>query len=120
MKSPSNTELRVPAHGHGRLRVGGTNRGGPGRPSSVIREACREAFADRVDLLAQIADNGAVGVSDRIWAIETLGKYGLGTIQGVSADDVRERLRQTLAVIRGMVPPDQAERIVNALRPIWL
>lgn len=55
-KSPSKTPMRVPAHGRGALRVGGTNRGGSGRPPSVIREQLRGTIAERAGMLEQIMD----------------------------------------------------------------
>ena len=41
-KTPSKTPLRTPAHGKGKLRVGGTNKGGPGRPPDAFKELCRQ------------------------------------------------------------------------------
>lgn len=48
--------MRVPAHGRGKLRVGGTNKGGAGQPPSVIREQLRGSIAKRKVLLEQIMD----------------------------------------------------------------
>ncbi len=56
---------------------------------------------------------------DRIAAYDTAAKYGLGTLKEVSVEQVRERLGQTLETIRAQLPPEQAETIVAALRPIW-
>jgi hypothetical protein len=41
-KTPAKTPMRTPAHGNGRLRVGGTNKGGPGRPPEAFKELCRQ------------------------------------------------------------------------------
>lgn len=48
-----------------------------GRPPDAVRRACREAFADRVPMLADLADNGTPEV--RLRALDMLGRYGLGT-----------------------------------------
>jgi hypothetical protein len=62
------------------LRRGGTNKGGTGRPPSVIREKLRGSFDKRVKVLEQIADGKlAASVADRLKAIDLLAKYGLGT-----------------------------------------
>jgi hypothetical protein len=55
------------------------HRGGSGRPPSLIRERCRGAFARRVKVLEEIADDPTVPTRDRIRAIDLLGKHGLGT-----------------------------------------
>lgn len=77
-KTPQQTPMVVPSHGRGKLRVGGTNKGGTGRPPSAVRKACTLAFDQRIKVLTQIAD-GAEKDADRIKAIDVLGKYGLGT-----------------------------------------
>lgn len=134
-KTPSDTPMRVPAHGRGALRVGGTNKGGPGRPPSAIRELCRGAFAERIPILAKIADGEAVAkmkidgvetqtlisadVGDRIKAIDQLAKYGLGAMKEVSVENVRDRVGQTLDVIYARCSAKQAAAIVAELRPIW-
>jgi len=48
-----------------------------GRPPDAVRAACREAFADRVPMLAELADSGTPDV--RLRALDMLGRYGLGT-----------------------------------------
>lgn len=37
----------------------------------------------------------------------------------ISLDVVRDRLRQTLALIRELLPSDEAERLIARLDPIW-
>lgn len=71
--------MRKPAHGRGLLRVGGTNKGGPGRPPSEIRKVCREAFEERVPILMAMADDEELEPTVRQKAIDMLGRYGLGT-----------------------------------------
>lgn len=50
-----------------------------GRPPDEIRKACRLAFEERLHVLSEIADNKSEESGIRIKALETLGKYGLGT-----------------------------------------
>ena len=57
-----------------------------GRPPDVVRRACREAFADRVPMLADLADNGTPEV--RLRALDMLGRYGLGTSFTFDGSDV--------------------------------
>ena len=81
-------ELLPQRHG-GALRSGGKpgNRGGTGRPPSVIRERCRGSFEDRIVVLEEIADDAKTSAGDRIRALDLLGKYGLGTQQQISGPD---------------------------------
>lgn len=60
----------------GTLRSGGTNKGGPGRPTSAIREACAKSFDERIRILEIIADDSNSADGDRIRALDLLGKYG--------------------------------------------
>jgi hypothetical protein len=69
--------------------------------------------------LEEIADDDQADAQDRIRAIDTLAKYGIGTLREVSVDQVRERLRDTLEVLRQDLPPKQAARVISRLREIW-
>lgn len=134
------------------------NRGGPGVPPSELRKRLRGSFAERVEVLEQIADGeptvrtklelrailpyvscpncgGKLEPSstdvvevevlqsasnrDRIGALELAAKYGLGTLKEVSTESVRERVKDTLEVIRQHCPADVAARVITALRPVW-
>jgi hypothetical protein len=68
----------IPGKNGGRLRNGGTNRGGPGRPKDKVREACALAFEQRIPVLKKIADAkiADVSVEQRLKALDLLGKYG--------------------------------------------
>lgn len=57
-----------------------------GRPPDAVRRACREAFADRVPMLADLADNGTPEI--RLKALDMLGRYGLGTTFSLDATDI--------------------------------
>jgi hypothetical protein len=46
---------REQGHG-GALRTGGTNRGGPGRPTNAVREVARLRYEERIPVLCDIAD----------------------------------------------------------------
>ena len=108
------------AHG-GAVYSGGVpgHRGGPGRPPSALRERLRGSFEDRVSVLEAIADDEEADPQDRIRAVDVLGKYGLGTLREISVERVRDRLRDTLQVLREELPPEQAAHIINRLREVW-
>ena len=54
MKKPEVGELVPQPHG-GALRYGGTNKGGPGRPTNLAKEMAREAVEDLIPRLQKIA-----------------------------------------------------------------
>lgn len=56
---------------------------------------------------------------DRLAALDLQAKYGLGALKEVSVENVRERVGQTLDVIRATLGQDEATKLVNALRPVW-
>lgn len=162
-KTPAKTPVGIRPQEHGgALRSGGTNKGGTGRPPSVIRESLRGSFADRVAVIESIADGAPIqhirvpliavlphvvcpncgeqemhandpsslltvefealasaSPRDRLAALDLQAKYGLGALKEVSVENVRERVGQTLDVIRTSLPTEQAVALVNALRPIW-
>lgn len=127
---------------HGGVLVPGAGGGpqpGAGRKPSAIRELCRVEFARRIPLLAKLADgvpvetvlktgnklkdvtrsSASADVGERIRAMETLAKYGLGTVKEVSVENVRERVKDTLGVIARHTSPDQHDAICAELRDVW-
>ena len=84
VKTPETGQLVPQAHG-GALRRGGTNRGGPGRPPSAIREQLRGSFEQRIRVLEDIADGKEYSAADRLRAVDLLGKFGLGQRDAISA-----------------------------------
>lgn len=111
--SPINGSRLIP----GNPGNSGGKPGRSGRPPSVIRKALRESFDNRVRILEEIADDGSN--RDKLQALELMGRYGLGPLASVNADDIRDKVVATLDVIRALCPPELAARVVNALRPIW-
>jgi hypothetical protein len=115
------TPALVPQPHGGALYSGGVpgNRGGQlgGRPRSEVRAALRAAFDARLPRLQAIADDADVG--DALKALDLMGKYGLGTVKEISLDDVRSRLTRQLEVIRSLLPPEQAEAVILAIREVW-
>ena len=73
----------------------------------------RESATVEIEVL-QSASN-----RDRIGALELAAKYGLGQLKEVSTENVRERVKETLEVIRQLCPEDVAARVIQALRPVW-
>jgi hypothetical protein len=112
----------IPQHHGGAVYSGGVpgHRGGPGRPPSALRERLRGSFEQRIAVLEAIADDEGAEPQDRIRAIDTLAKYGIGTLREVSVERVRDRLRQTLEVLREELPNNQAIHLISRLREIWL
>jgi len=107
---------------HGGAILGGGlpgHAGGGGRPSSALRERLRGSFQERVSVLEEIADDPTADPQDRIRAIDVLAKYGLGLTRELSVDEVRDRLRETVALIRRALPPEQATEILRSLREVW-
>ena len=94
--------------------------GGGGRPSSALRERLRGSFQERVTVLEEIADDPKADPQDRIRAIDVLAKYGLGVTRELSVDEVRDRLRETVGLIRRVLPPEQATEILIRLREVWV
>ena len=78
-------------HG-GALLSGGIkgHNGGTGRPPSAIRELCRGSFAERLEVLTDIADDTEAKTIDRIRAIDLLGKYGGVDKLALTADELPE------------------------------
>lgn len=146
-KTPAVGELVPQPHG-GALRYGGTNAGGPGRPSSAIRERLRGSFDERIQVLEEIADGkafipilercpecgyqpggenaapleavkAAPQVSDRLRSIDIMGKYSLDDRKEIKEEIVREKLRQTIAEIQAVLPPEQAETLIDRIEVFW-
>lgn len=106
-KTPAKTPMRVPAHGNGQLRVGGTNKGGPGRPPSILRAELRDDYSARKSFLNEVID-GAVKVKTTVQLSEVLphitcphckkdgveakGK-GAITIDGLTSPSMRDRMQ---------------------------
>jgi hypothetical protein len=110
----------MPGRNGGTLRRGNPgNAGGTGQPPSAIREKLRGSFEKRVKVLETIADDKTADACDRIRAVDTMAKYGLGALQDVPADEVRDRVSATIDAIRGTVTPEVAELIFTKLRGIW-
>jgi hypothetical protein len=93
--------------------------GGGGRPSSALRERLRGSFQERVKVLEEIADDPKADPQDRIRAIDVLAKYGLGVTREMSVEEVRDRLRETVALICTGLPSHQATEILAQLRQVW-
>jgi len=107
-------------HG-GALYAGGIpgHIGAGGRPRSVLRQRLRGSFEDRIRVLEEIADDTSADCQDRIRGLDVLAKYGLGTVKEVSVDEVRERVRRTVEVIRNELPENLTTHVINLLRDIW-
>ena len=108
------------AHG-GALYHGGVpgHVGAGGRPPSALRARLRGSFDERVKVLEEIADDQEAPRTDRIRAVDVLAKYGLGAASDVTVDQVRDRLAQTVELVRATLPKQQAEAVIERMRGIW-
>lgn len=127
---------------HGGAIYQGTPRNivpGPGRPPEQFRAVARRLLHNRKLLhrLADIADarigeikevtvDGAVlkiytetPIREQRGAIAELAKIAIPQVKELSTEDVKDRLRQTIALIRSKLPPDQAESLLSEIEPIW-
>lgn len=118
--TPTAPSLVPQPHG-GALLTGGVpgNAGGTGRPPSAIRASLREDFDRRRVILNEIADDKEAPRSERIKAVETIGKFGLGNAKELTVEHVRERLAITLGILREELTEDAYERIRARLKPVW-
>ena len=121
----SRPKSRAVPQTHGGALVPGAGRGpakgapNAGRPPSAVRALLREAFATRVSLAAEIADDPSLAPAERLRALDLLGRYGLGTTRELSVEDVKERLAATVALVRATVPAPHAEALLAKLRGVW-
>jgi hypothetical protein len=111
-------KTRVPAHGRGRLLVGGKigNKGG-GRPPCAIKAACRESFQKGVQTAAKIAmgQKASAGAepptnADIIRALNILGKYGFAETDTVLPQQLIPIISQ---LISEYVPPENRLSAIN-------
>jgi hypothetical protein len=59
----------------------GPHRGPSGKmgpPTKAVRDACKQAFLDRVPILCEIADSSKLKPNERTRALELLARYGIG------------------------------------------
>ena len=110
--SPQSVALRVPAHGHGLLRVGGTNRGGPGRPAKAVIERFRQLADDAAEALAKHLDGTQALTIEQLTAIANLGaKYGLprdGASDNAPMLSAEARKARLMAILMQLSPADRA------------
>lgn len=88
------TASDTPKTGHGvngNLRAGNPGNNGGGRQPSKIREICRRDFAEAAPILLEIAGNEDEKATDRVKAIEVLGKYGGVDKLALTLDEQPER-----------------------------
>lgn len=70
--------------------------------------------------IQEIVNKVTASVDQRLKGNEQALKYGLGSLKEVSTEAVRERVQQTLDIIRQHVTPEQSLAIFAELRPIWV
>ena len=98
----SENPVTMPGRNGGRLRRGGTNKGGPGRTPKELRDRMRWSLAQRIHIAEKIADNPMSSATDMLRALEFLAKYGLGTTiteTDTEGNDVLIRVRREPRVL---------------------
>ena len=109
------------AHG-GALYSGGVpghNGARAGRRRSDVKEMLLGGAAQAVPaLLAHLEGSDAALAQN---AADKLLRYGVGPHRddGISSNEVRERLKATIDIIGRLAPSDLAEEILRELREIW-
>jgi len=87
----TSSKKTIPGRNGGTLRNGGPNKGGPGRPRSVIKEACADLFDERgLEIARQILDSEDSTNADKLRTLDLLGKYG--GLQSQQVELSQERL----------------------------
>ena len=140
LKADATDVKLIPQKHGGALLAGGKKglKGGPGRPRSVIREKLSGVMDEHgVGVLEEIlAAPRQVTVTcnkcshtqevkppssdaDRLRGVDIAGKYSIGVIQTIDAEQVRARLEQTLDLIEEQLKPEDAQRLRGALREVW-
>ena len=116
--SGGNSGLIPQAHG-GALLPGGVPgpRGGTGRPRSKIRELSALEYERRIPLLGDIADDEAERASDRIRAVDILGRHGGLHAKGLDRDMVVVLLAQLAEVVKAEAP-EASDRIFDTWRRV--
>lgn len=136
-------ELVVPSHGVGRIWRGRCAHpvAGPGRTASALRQQFTKSLAERKPLLEEFADARlklrtrcekcghtpeptAVDPqqpqhSDRLRALDLMGKYGPGTTSTVNLDDVTGRLEEQYRVLMEELEPKVFETVSARLAEVW-
>jgi len=120
-KSPEKTPVGalVPQQ-HGGAILNGSqpgHKGGSGRPPSEIRAAMRKHLD--LEVLDDVLKKRKAGELDTLDVAEFLAKYGLGTMKEVTVENVRERLRLTLEVLRRELTAPQLRIIIPQIEGVW-
>jgi hypothetical protein len=115
---PAGIPVQVPGPRGGILNRGGTFRGA-GRKPSKIRDALRLSFEKRYRVWESIADDEKSQPGDRMRAVELLAKYGIGLAQGIPREEVVEKLKASLDLLKAQLPDPEATLIIARMRKIW-
>lgn len=126
-----NTVVTRPGRNGGTLLVGGKpgNKGGGRKPSQVRKKALR-MLARRLPLIGHLADGVAVQFDEdgqtklvspkpgeRLQALKLLAELGMG--EQVAVSEVKERMRQQIAVLREELDGETFERVAKRLGDVW-
>ena len=82
----------------GKLRVGGTNKGGSGRPPAAIRQRCADSFDRHIATAEAILASEHASHADKIRALDVLGKYA--GLQKIEHEHSRKPYREAVDEVR--------------------
>lgn len=84
-----------------------------GEGSEVVPRKGLAASLIKYDVMA------SASVKDRVAAVDLQAKYSLGAIKGILADTVKDKVGETLEIIRTTCTAEQYTKIRALLRPVW-
>ena len=128
----------IPQEHGGSLQRGNPGNKGGGRPRSVIREklsgvmeehgigvleeiltASREVTVTCDDCGHEQKVKPPASDADRLRGVDIAGRYSIGTITQIDAEQVRAKLQLTIDTIDDLLTHDDAERLKAALQEVW-
>lgn len=106
--------LSIPGKNGGRLRNGGTNKGGKGAVPSKIRELCRLEFSKGIPAVAKAFLDKEATHADRARALQVFGTFGLG-----EKTTIRQEFLDAIApAITEFVPSENREACLARLSDV--
>jgi hypothetical protein len=78
-----------------------------------------ELEADDEDANVILEANGSASIRDQLSSLDMMAKYGLGTTKELTVENVRERLKVTLEILRNELTEDQIKSIMPQLKGVW-
>lgn len=109
----------IPQPHGGALRNGGPNVGGPGRPTSAVRELLDAEAPVAVRNLRRFSAKAEKAKDLRTAVAAEKAILDKAMEDGVPRGRVRRALRSTIDIIRAELDPETAERVLVRIAPHW-